>query len=405
MLNRNFPEGIKINDLMPKVKIEDATEEYDWFDKGSDDEEDLEGIDVLAPLVSEQYQDEPKKEHDSNSRDSPPGLLNPITWDDMDNVHEMSQYLHEHDSDVDSLFDTQHMNNAIEHHDRRRENINNYQQVPPSSPVHAMIDRKFSGNEDIYISDEFGDKLVGANNNNNSHRNNRMPLTRNFNNNNNNNRNNNFDYSNNRGSSPPPQLANLSTPWSGTVTTAVMPTNQGMWVFVPQPPATDPGRSRSQGRNGMNRNNRFQQSQHQQQQQRNHSTNGGSSLKITRSWNLDDVNGNYNNNNGGNRRARTTSPRNRNQYFHYNTESGNHPMGNTFATSPPRSRRGASSRSPRRRLFTESNNNISTYTNNFGNDIGTASSNPHQRIRALKDMISSLESSIGALSNGEGAPM
>ena len=117
------------------------------------------------------------------------------------------------------------------------------------------------------------------------------------------------------------------------------------------------------------------------------------------------MNGNYNNNNGGNRRARTTSPRNRNQYFHYNTESGNHPMGNTFATSPPRSRRGASSRSPRRRLFTESNNNISTYTNNFGNNMGTASSNPHQRIRALKDMISSLESSIGALRNGEGAPM
>ena len=46
-----------------------------------------------------------------------------------------------------------------------------------------------------------------------------------------------------------------------------------------------------------------------------------------------------------------------------------------------------------------------TYTNNFGNNMGTASSNPHQRIRALKDMISSLESSIGALSNGEGAPM
>ena len=94
-------------------------------------------------------------------------LLNPITWDDMDNVHEMSQYLHEHDSDVDSLFDTQHMNNAIEHHDRQRENINNYQQVPPSSPVHAMIDRKFSVMK-TYISDEFGDKLVGANNNNNN---------------------------------------------------------------------------------------------------------------------------------------------------------------------------------------------------------------------------------------------
>ena len=60
-----------------------------------------------------------------------------------------------------------------------------------------------------------------------------------------------------------------------------------------------------------------------------------------------------------------------------------------------------------RRLFTD-NYEISTYTNNFDNNNysgSSNSSNPHQRIRALKDMISSLESSIGALKSGEVAPM
>ena len=40
----------------------------------------------------------------------------------------------------------------------------------------------------------------------------------------------------------------MSTSWGGTVPTAVMPTAQGMWVFVPQPPATEPGHGRSRPR-------------------------------------------------------------------------------------------------------------------------------------------------------------
>ena len=44
ILQRDFPEGIKIRDIGPKVEIEDATKDYDWFDEKSDDEEDTEGL-------------------------------------------------------------------------------------------------------------------------------------------------------------------------------------------------------------------------------------------------------------------------------------------------------------------------------------------------------------------------
>jgi hypothetical protein len=376
MLQRDYPHGIKINELMPEVKIEDATEEYDWFDKVSDDEDDdMEGIDVLAPLVSKKY----TEKHEESQRNlSPQGLYNAITWDDMDDGHGLNEYLQDNDSDVDSMFDIQYTNDIDGRNRAKQDHVINNQQEAPSSPVHSMIDRKFSGNEDVYISDTFSSKI-----------------------------------DNNTPNRPPPQIANISTPWSGTVTTAVMPTNQGMWVFVPQPPATEPGRMRNrQNQNGLNRNSRFQyaqqqQKQHQQRQQpqyHNRSKITQSELKITRSWNLDDVGGTFSNNNRDTRRARTTSPRNRNQYFHYNTRNGHHPMGNTLATSPPR---GANSSHSPRRLFTD-NDNISTYTNDFNNNNysgSSNSSNPHQRIRALKDMISSLESSIGALRSGEVAPM
>ena len=57
ILQRDFPEGIKIRDIGPKVEIEDATKDYDWFDENSDDEDDNEGLDMVPPLVSEPYGD------------------------------------------------------------------------------------------------------------------------------------------------------------------------------------------------------------------------------------------------------------------------------------------------------------------------------------------------------------
>ncbi|MEC8569314.1 MAG: hypothetical protein VXY56_13715, partial [Pseudomonadota bacterium] len=157
ILQRDYPDGIKINDLLPEVRIEDATEEYEWFDKVSDDEDDdMEGIDVLAPLVSKHY----TEKHEESQRNlSPPGLYNAITWDDMDDGHGLNEYLQNNDSDVDSMFDIQYTNDIDEQYRAKRDHVKNNVQEAPSSPVHSMIDRKFSGNEDVYISDTFSSKI------------------------------------------------------------------------------------------------------------------------------------------------------------------------------------------------------------------------------------------------------
>ena len=151
----------------------------------------------------------------------------------MENGYKMNMYMHENDSDVDSVFDIEQTNRDLEDFvdmDTRRHD---------SSPAHAMTDRQFSGTEDVYLSNEFPSKFgveemaapSGTPNKSTGH---------------------------DRSTSPPPQLANISTPWSGTVQTAVMPTTQGMWVFVPKPPPTDPGRRRLPFSDGqMDRNDRF----------------------------------------------------------------------------------------------------------------------------------------------------
>ena len=362
ILQRDFPEGIRMSDIGPKVEIEDATKDYDWFDEKSDEEEDTEGLDMLPPLVSEAYKDEDYSTIDRNRGASPPGLPDPITWGDMEDGYNMNTHMHENDSDIDSVFDIEQTNRDMQEslgmNTRRLD-----------SPAHAMVDRQFSGTEDIYLSDRFPNKFVAGENT--------APKR---------------GIGRERSASPPPQLANVSTPWSGTVQTAVMPTTQGMWVFVPKPPPTDPGRRRQPFSNGqMERNDQFHDAQQRPGRHRR-------PLNIDRSWNLESPE--Y-----GNRdsmRARTTSPRNRNEYFHYGGQSGRHSGGNTFLTNQPRSRRSSSSRSPRRRLFTESES-MGHDDLGFGHD---SVANPYQQIRTLKDMISSLESSIGALGHSHPvAPM
>ena len=109
-MHRDFPEGIKIRDIGPKVEIEDATKDYDWFDEKSDDEEDTEGLDMVPPLVSEPYGDGHHETFHGDRSTSPPGLPDPITWGDMDDGYKLNTYMHENDSDVDSVFDIEQTN-------------------------------------------------------------------------------------------------------------------------------------------------------------------------------------------------------------------------------------------------------------------------------------------------------
>ena len=261
---------------------------------------------------------------------------------------------------VDSVFDIEQTNRDLE----EIVDIDTRHGDSHSSPAHAMTDRQFSGTEDVYLSNEFPSKfgaeeMVAARG---------TPKK---------------STSHDRSTSPPPQLANISTPWSGTVQTAVMATNQGMWVFVPKPPPTDPGRRRMPFSDGQkDRNDHFHNMQQRPGRHRR-------PLTIDKSWNLE----NLEHSNRESMRARTTSPRNRNEYFHYDGLNGHHSSGNTFLTNQPRHRRSSSSRSPRRRLFTESGR-TDLEDPGFAHD---SEANPYQQIRTLKDMISSLESSIGAL--------
>ena len=317
ILSRDYPDGITINDIDPKPQVEEvSSKEYQWFD-ADDDDDDIYDVNEAIPLINRKVEK------------LPPG------WED---IEEADDLLNDNDSDIDKFFDTDGGGHALRMGNSYRPDS---EETRPDGGGgdddernNSLKNRSLAGDEDIILSDHFTLKFTDPTVPSQAERSHmKSPV----------------QQVSRQSGSPVPQVAKMSTPWSGTVTTAVMPTTQGMWVFVPQPPASEPGRRRD----------RPQQFHADGSPIRN--------LKVTRSWNLGE-------------RAKTTSYDRRGQYFHYrnkqHTPEFRSTMGSNLSTNP------------RRRLFTM----------NQGQDRNQqVSSNPYNRIRELKDMIASLESSIDSL--------
>jgi hypothetical protein len=305
LLQQEYPKGININSIAPAPQVEDATATFDWFDKVDQEEEDddfFPDTNKALPLISTS----------SSKR---------MGWEELDDAHALQDYMHDNDSDIGRWFDNNRP--ATE-----ESSVRSSKSASSSrSPERVLSNRKYTGKEDVFLSDRFTTRFSE------SHPSASPPS------------------SPQRPNLPSPKVAQMSTSWGGTVTTAVMPTAQGVWVFVPQPPATEPEKARPRP-----------QQFHADGSPIRH-------LKVTRSWNSE------------NSRAKTTSPRNRpGPFFHYRSNQ-TVPM-----TATPLDRRP----SPRR-LFGETNSLESS-----------TSPNPHNRIRALRSMILNLEASIDALHGESG---